>query len=163
METSTGTARAWAAWPVDRAALSSKRPFPASTTVRRRWRAQSASSTSVTCRSACRGILSSILRRKTKRARPKQSPTLVLPLLHRLRALPYHLKWVLPQPLQNLSLPSRLTAQCLQTTRLPTELNHIIWALLFSGSGTGHHNWLSVRSSDWSLLIFKPTERVLLI
>lgn len=127
METSTGTARAWAAWPADLVALSSKRPFPVSTIARKRSRAQSASTTSVICRSACRGTQSSILRRKIK-----QSPTLVLPPTPPPRALPYHLKLTLPQPLQNLSRLSHLTACHLQTTRLPAKLTHFSSRLLIS-------------------------------
>lgn len=41
METSTGTAHAWVAWPVVHVAPNSKRRFPASTIAKRRWRAQS--------------------------------------------------------------------------------------------------------------------------
>lgn len=144
METSTGTARAWAAWPVDHVALSSKRPFPASTIVRRRWRAQSASTTSVTCRSACRGTLSSILRKKIKRAHPKQSPTLVLSL----RALPYPLKLTLSQQLQHQSLLSHLTAHHLQTPRLPAKLHHVIQALVLWVQALA-----SVNDSQWGALI----------
>lgn len=103
METSTGTAHVWVAWPVDRVAPSSRRPFPVSTTAKRRWKAQSASSTSATCRSVCRGTPSFIPRRKTK---SKRSPTLVL--LHLLKVTIHR------QP-QHPSL-LRLTAQ-----HLPTE------------------------------------------
>lgn len=115
METSTGTVLVWAAWPAGRVALSSKRPFPASTTARKRWRAPSASTTSATCKSACRGTQSSILRMTRRIAPPKkQSP-----------APPCRPKKTRPRPPQQPRPLSQLTARRLQTSRLPARLRSI--------------------------------------
>lgn len=127
METSTGTAPAWVAWLADHAALSSKRPFPVSTTVKKRWRGQSALTTSVACRSACRSILSFILKRRKRRAPPKQD--LIL-LQCRLRAPPYLLKLTLPRPLHRPSPLSPPTVWHLQMTRLPAKLHLLLSRVL---------------------------------
>lgn len=119
VERSTGTARAWAAWPADRAGRSSRRRFPVSTTAKRKWRAQSALISFVTCRSVCRGSLSCILRRKT---RSKQSLTTAL-LQLKARILPYLLRLTLHRQCQRPTAQHPLNRLPLQPRLLFSEFS----------------------------------------
>ena len=122
MGMSTGTARAWGAWPVGPVVSSSRRPSPVSTTAVKKLRVLSVSTISGTCRSACRNTLSFIPRRMRTPLREGLMP------LHQLRTLafPQPPPLTLPQPHLNQAHlnQAHLTICHPQTAKLPAKTMH---------------------------------------